>query len=185
MKMMKYGERVVCLLILMAPWAMAQQNASQTPAASQPAFDYKPTADEAELIRLSQEWMDAALVKPDGKRLEELMAPEYNLQAFDASRAPQPRAAWLALLKNGLKVHDFRYTSINAKVFGDVGIVYSTFRWSGQLRGVEFQDAGVLVDVWQRRKGKWQVVSRRSAGQSLLGKLTKSEEKKPAETKER
>ncbi len=179
------GSVKLLILLLLVPSALAQQNPGQTPAISQPAFDYKPTAEEAELIRLSREWMDVALFKDDEKRLEELMAPEFSLQAFDVSRAPQPRAAWLATRKTALKVHDFAYTSINARVYGDVGIVYSAFRWSGQMRGVEFQDSGVMVDIWQRRNGKWQVVSRRSAGQSLLGKLTQSEAKKSPATKER
>ena len=70
-----------------------------TPAASQPKFDYKPSSEESELIRLSQEWMDAALFRKDEKRLREIMAPDFTLQIWDASRAPQPLEAWLDALE--------------------------------------------------------------------------------------
>src|SRR5947207_7901499 len=80
--------------------AMIQKpDGSATPAASQAVFDYQPTAEEGELIRLSREWMDAALQRRDERRLRELMSQDFKLQIWDASRAPQPLEAWLALLK--------------------------------------------------------------------------------------
>src|SRR5439155_689604 len=47
-----------------------------TPAASQAAFDYQPTAEESELIRLSGEWMEAAMGSKDEKRLRQLVDAE-------------------------------------------------------------------------------------------------------------
>lgn len=158
---------IVAMLVLVSVAVMAQATRKMptpsTPAASQPKFDYKPSPEESVLLQLSQEWMDTALLKKDEKRLRDLMAPEFTLQIWDASRAPQPLEAWLTTLKQRLDAVEFEYSGINARVFGDVAVVYSRFRWKGTLEGKPFSDSGFLTDVWVRKGGKWQVVARRSA----------------------
>ena len=157
---------VPAIVILACLHAGAQQtnmSLPHTPAASQPLIEYRPGAEEKELLRLSQEWMDVALRDKDEKRLRELMDPEFTLQIWDASRAPQPLAAWLDTLKHRLDKIEFEYSGLNASVFGDVGVVYSRFWWRGSMEGKPFYDAGFMTDVWRRREGRWRVVSRRSA----------------------
>ena len=147
--------------------AMAQDSGKgkfpDTPAVSQPKFDYKPTPAETELIHLSHHWMDVALKEKDEKRLREIMAPEFTLQIWDASHAPQTLEGWLDTLKNRLNEIDFKYSGINARIFGDVAVVYSRFWWKGAFDGKPFSDSGFLADVWVKRNGKWQVIARRSA----------------------
>src|SRR6266542_3365815 len=123
---------------------------------------YNPSPEERELIHLSEEWMDAALRRKDEKRLRELMAAEFTLQIWDASRAPQPLALWPDTLKNRLNKLEFKYSGLNARVFGDVAVVYSRFWWKGTLDDKPFTDSGFLADVWVKRNGRWQVVARRS-----------------------
>lgn len=142
-----------------------------TPAASQPKFDYKPSSEESELIRLSHEWMDAALFRKDEKRLREIMSPDFTLQIWDASRAPQPLEAWLDLLKHGLDVARFEYSSLNARVFGDVAVAYSRFWWKGTMNGKPFTDSGFMADVWVKKQGQWQVLARRSAPQQQIQEI--------------
>lgn len=149
----------------------AQQPAApHIPSTSQPESQYKPTAEEAELIGLSREWMDAA-IRHDWAKLDRIMAPEFTLQIWDASRAPQPRDKWLETLRNRLTDWKSDYTAISARVFGNVGVVYSRYRWSGKLDGKPFNDGGLMIDVWQKHKGKWRVVARRSAGQQQIQKV--------------
>lgn len=139
-----------------------------TPAASQPEVDYTPSAEEAELIRLSQEWMDAALVEKDEGKLRKLMAPEFTLQIWDGSRAPQSLDAWMQMLLHRLDKINLKYSGLSARVFGDVGIVYSRFHWTGTMDGRPFEDSGFMADVWRRNGGVWQVVARRSAPQQQI-----------------
>ncbi len=146
-------------------------NPPATPAASQPQFDYQPSPEESELIRLSQEWMASALLHRDETKLRELMAPEFTLQIWDASRAPQPLAAWLDMLRGRLEGIEFEYAGLNARVFGDVAVVYSRFRWKGTIDGTPFADSGFMADVWTRTAGRWQVVARRSAPREQIQKL--------------
>lgn len=146
----------------------------QTPAASQPIFESHPSPEERELIRLSHAWMELALVHRDERALRELMSPEFSLQIWDASRSPQPLEAWLGMLHQRLEVAAFEYFGINARVFGHLGVVYSRFRWKGTLDGSPFQDAGFMTDVWIRQHGRWQVLSRRSAGRQQIAALEES-----------
>jgi len=143
----------------------------RTPAAAQPPSTYQPTPDEEVLIRLSQEWMHVALVEKDERRLRSLMAPEFTLQIWDASLAAQDLDTWMHTLLKRLAAVELKYTSLSARVFGDIGIVYSTFWWKGTMDGQPFADAGFIADVWSRRSGSWQVVARRSAPQQQVRQL--------------
>jgi ketosteroid isomerase-like protein len=143
----------------------------RTPAAGQPHSTYRPTADEEAVIRLSQEWMQIALVEKDERRLRDLMAPEFTLQIWDASRAAQDLDAWMSTLLHRLAAIEFKYTSLSARVFGDVGVVYSAFWWQGTMDGQPFKDSGFIADVWSRESGTWRVVARRSAPQQQIQQL--------------
>ena len=107
----------------------------RTPAAAQPSVTYRPTPEEAELIRLSREWMEIALVEKDEQRLRRLMAPQFTLQIWDASRAAQDLDSWMHVLLHRLADTELKYTSLSAQVFGSMGVVYSRFggraRWMG------------------------------------------------------
>lgn len=159
------------LIVALSP-AMAQENqpapAPLTPAASQPKQIYQPTPEEKELVDLSRVWMNVALHEKDEKRLREIMAPEFTLQTWDAARAPQPLEGWLQTRKTRLDKIEFEYSGLNARVFGDVGVVYSRFWWKGTIDGKPFVDSGFLADVWMKKSGKWQVVARRSAPQQQI-----------------
>lgn len=141
---------------------------ARTPAAMQPQVAYEPTAEEAELIHLSREWMRIALVEKDEARLRIIMAPEYSLQIWDASRTAQDLDTWMHTLLYRLGDIQFEYTSLSACIFGDIGLVYSAFWWRGTMDGQPFMDAGFMTDVWSRSANSWRVVARRSAPQQQI-----------------
>ena len=142
-----------------------------TPAASQPKSEYRPSPEESELIRLSREWMDVALFRKDEEKLREIMSPNFTLQLWDASRAPQPLEAWLDTLKHRLDQIEFEYAGLNARVFGNVAVVYSRFWWKGTMDGKPFTDSGFMADVWVKNHGQWQVHARRSAPQQQIQEI--------------
>ena len=143
----------------------------RTPAAAQPPATYQPTPDEAELIRLSQEWMKIAVVEKDERRLRRLMAPEFTLQIWDASQAALDLDSWMHVLLHRLADVELKYTSLSAQVFGSMGVVYSTFCWKGTMDGQPFADSGLMADIWSRESGPWRVVARRSAPQQQVQRL--------------
>ena len=145
-----------------------------TPAAAQAATAYAPSQEEAELLQLSNEWMDVALKLKDELQLREIMAPEFTLQIWDAARAPQSLDMWLNTTLHRLEKIMFTYAGLNARVFGDAAIAFSRFSWSGFLDGQPFTDRGFIADFWERRVGRWQVVSRRSAPLQQIRELTET-----------
>jgi ketosteroid isomerase-like protein len=118
--------------------------------------------DEAQLVALSKSW-STAMNGHDRAKLEELMAPEFELHKWDNSRN-FGRAVWFDFLFNHIKISEFEQTAIVARVYGDIGVVTSKFPIT---RGT-FDDKpmgelhGYLMDVWRRTNGHWQVVSRTS-----------------------
>ena len=144
---------------------------ARTPAAMQPQAAYEPTAEEFKLIHLSREWMHLALIEKDEALLRTIMAPNFTLQIWDASRTAQDQNMWMHTLLHRLSDIQFEYTSLSASVFGDIGLVYSSFWWRGMMDGQPFTDAGFMADVWTRGSGSWQVVSRRSAPQQQVRQL--------------
>jgi len=118
--------------------------------------------DEAQLVDLSTSW-STAMNSHDRAKLEELMAPEFELHKWDNTRKIA-RAVWFDFLFNQIKISEFEHTAIVARVYGDVGVVTSKFPIT---RGT-FDDKpmgelhGYLMDVWRRTNGHWQVVSRTS-----------------------
>lgn len=144
---------------------------ARTPAAIQPQAAYEPTVEESELIHFSREWMRLALIEKDEPRLRTIMAPNFTLQIWDASRSAQDLDMWMHTLLHRLSDIQFEYTSLSASVFGDIGLVYSTFWWRGMMDEQPFTDAGFMADVWSRSSGSWRVGSRRSAPQQQIRQL--------------
>ena len=94
--------------------------------------------------------MKIALVEKDEQRLRSLMAPEFTLQIWDASRAAQDLDSWMHVLLHRLADIELKYTSLNAQVFGSKGVVYSTFWRTGTMDGQPFVDCGSMADTWSR-----------------------------------
>ena len=118
------------------------------------------TTVEAELIRLSKQWMDA-MQNHDSAGLLKLMSPDYYLQGWDtANNRKTYRADWLDNLFNRIRITKFEQSSFRAQVFGDVGIVTSFYTWAGNFATKDFSNNGFIMDVWMRKNNKWQVTSR-------------------------
>lgn len=118
------------------------------------------TMVEAELIRLSKQWMDVML-NHDSVGLLKLMSPDYYLQGWDtANNRKTNRSDWLDNLFNRIRITKFEQSSFKAQVFGDVGIVTSFYEWAGSFATKDFSNNGFIMDVWKQKNNKWQVTSR-------------------------
>ncbi|MEP6845454.1 MAG: nuclear transport factor 2 family protein [Panacibacter sp.] len=124
-------------------------------------YDLKfDSTEAAEVTRLSKLWMEAML-RHDSTTLNQLMAVDYKLKKGDGMVVAE-RPDWLNNLYNNLKITSFEQTDISAQVYGDVGVVTSLYSWAGSFHDHAFDSKGYLTDVWVRRNGHWQVISRTS-----------------------
>ena len=140
---MKY--RTLCVITALA--ACATNSFAQ-------AAVVAPRSPRDTIASLAQTWMDAAQ-KQNRQLLERLMAPEFTVvHANDDSTGS--RAHWLE--------GTVRHPS-NALVFEDMRVVHFGSEMAivtGILRvevGAAKSRIGV-TDVWQKREGRWQVVTR-------------------------
>ena len=139
-----------------APAAPHRPESALAPAAA--AAPLAASAAGAELERLSKTWMDAMLHR-DKVGLESLMAPEFVLHG-DATRPDTVRSAWLDNTFHHLDISKWEQTDISAHVYGDVGVVTSSYAWAGNFQGHAFDSRGTCTDVWRATAARWQVVSR-------------------------
>jgi ketosteroid isomerase-like protein len=171
---------VVAACLLVAGWASSAAAAAPAsapaaapvvPAAAKsasPGASANTSADEATLRRLSVEWMQA-LERKDRAALEATLAPDYRLRfPGDPVAKATDRATWL---KNAMEMDwtRFTYENVEVRVRGDLGVVSSHLRFHVSPMPFEL-DSGV-VDVWERRNGRWQVVERMLGESATQGRI--------------
>jgi ketosteroid isomerase-like protein len=145
---------LLAVLLLVLPVSLNAQKGAHSSTTS--------SAAEAELVSLTGIWTEAINEKNRSK-LEELMAPDFSLHAWDDSWSVD-RATWLENLFSHIDISEYHHSAIVAHVYGDVATVTSKWYWRGK-RGATpekkpFEEHGYVLDVWRRDGGHWQVISR-------------------------
>ena len=112
-----------------------------------------------ELETLSNAWMQAGM-DHDMKTLELLMADDFRL-VHPSQDGVTPRAEWLANIGK-METKSFAYQHLKVDHYGkSVAVVSSIFRVDAMLNGKPFGGPKTsCIDVWEKRHGKWQVVTR-------------------------
>ncbi|HEX4630357.1 MAG TPA: nuclear transport factor 2 family protein [Chthoniobacterales bacterium] len=127
--------------------------------AAEPSPNTPRAKGESEIIQLEQRWM-TAMKERDEKTLNQLVAPEFTLSGIDDPEEPAlPRKTWIDNTLHNLTVESFSFVKTRVQVAGDTAIVHAIFTWKGVFKE-PFTDTVSLIDVWVRRNGNWQVVSR-------------------------
>jgi ketosteroid isomerase-like protein len=124
-----------------------------------PAFAHaqKPPTDrdhaiEDELRGLVKAW-DEAYVKRDTATLDRLLANEF---AFVGG---PNKAGYLASFKTGdFQVDSAVSTDIQVQVYDDAAVLTGLDTITGKNKGQTFVTKWLYLDVWVKRKGKWQCV---------------------------
>src|SRR5947207_8728839 len=137
-----------------------------------------------ELETLSQQWMEAAQ-HHDMPTLERLMAAEFTL-VHPSQDTVTTRAQWLSNL-TGVEMKQFSYKHLKVIHYGSTLAVVSSIFFSDAVKnGVSFGGGGTktsCIDVWEKRAGKWQVVTRYATRPEEI-KLPPAAPKPPADPKE-
>jgi len=111
-----------------------------------------------ELETLSQEWMEAAQ-RHDAKALGLLMAEDFTLVHPSQDRVT-PRSQWLSALSR-IETKQFKYEHLKVVHYGpSVAAVSAVFVVDAVMDGRPFAQITSVTDVWEKRGGKWQVVTR-------------------------
>ena len=146
--------RALAISMLSAGSLMAQQGNTPTPVTE-------------ELIRLSDQWMNAAQ-QHDSATLERLMAPEFTLMRPSPSGVVR-RAEWLAALRQ-MHLRAFQYDDLKVAQYGDaLAVVNGILVVDAEANGRPVTPVTLVTDVWARRAGRWVVVTRYAASAAELG----------------
>lgn len=114
--------------------------------------------------------------------LEQLLAPEYSLTVSARPAHPITRSEWLALIpKYNVKRFEIRGIQVRclrARPSGncELAVVSSINKQDADVGGEDRSGEFFIVDIWARRKGKWQVSSRYSGrSEPMVPKLMEKE----------
>ena len=112
-----------------------------------------------ELARLQHEWMDA-VKRRDIDFLERLLAPEFSLITGRPGIETRTRQQYLDVTRDRYTLESFEYVELDAHAYGDFGFVRSRYSQRGRMEDMQRNQAFLMTDVWVRRNGSWQAVSR-------------------------
>jgi hypothetical protein len=122
--------------------------------------------DVVEFTRLETQWMDALAAK-DEATLQAILAPEFSIIGVGSTTddLTTDRASWMRVgLLRPFPKHDV--SNLKVTRLGDVAIVQFVLSATYPPKSLT-ADGGrldfITTDVWAKRDGKWQVVSRHSS----------------------
>ena len=124
------------------------------------------TPDGEYFAGLEQRWMDALAAK-DRATLEELLASEFSI--IGVGSTPQDlttdRQSWLDVgLKRPFPKH--AVSNVTVTMLGDVAVVQHVLTGDYPPQSMTAEGGNLtflITDVWVRRAGRWQVVTRHSS----------------------
>ena len=112
-----------------------------------------------ELIRREHDWMEA-VKRRDIEFLERLLGPEFILLTGRPGIETRTRQQYLDVTRDEYTLESFEYVEIDAHAYGDFGFVRSRYSQRGWMNDKQRNQAFLMTDVWVRRNGEWQAVSR-------------------------
>jgi ketosteroid isomerase-like protein len=118
------------------------------------------TMDAAqELIGLQHDWMEA-VKRRDLEFLEHLLAPEFSLITGRPGIETRTRQQYLDVTRDRYTLESFEYVDLDVHAYGDFGFTRSRYSQRGWMDDMKRDQAFLMTDVWVRRNGSWQAVSR-------------------------
>lgn len=114
---------------------------------------------EQEIRDIQQAWMEAAS-RRDEPALEAILGDEYVL--ISARLGIVDREGWLAMGPD-YEIWEFEYLESDIHVYGATAVSNSRYRQQASFKGQDLSALFYLTDVWVKRDGRWQVVTRHSS----------------------
>lgn len=122
------------------------------------------SANEQELLDAEREWADVVM-RQDKVAAASILADEFRLTGPELQRLSTGRAAtkdvWLETLQL-IDTRSFNLSDAQITIYGRAAVVFvrATIDWS--IQGRPLPSLYMLTDLWVKREGRWQVVTRLS-----------------------
>lgn len=115
-----------------------------------------------ELIECSREWMRAWIEK-DEATLTQILADDFLITSARSTGELANKSDYLQNALHGWTADTFEYERIQVCIYGETAIVHSLARQTATVDGKDWSGKFLLTDVWVKRDGRWQVVTRHSS----------------------
>lgn len=112
-----------------------------------------------EIREAQQHWMEAAIRK-DETVLRQTLGDEYHLIAGRLGFVDKD--GWLAMGAD-YTIEEFEYMESDIHVYGDMAVSNSRYWQRATYKGEDLSGEFYVTDIWVKRDGRWQVVTRHSS----------------------
>ena len=129
--------------------------------------DRKPFGPaEREIMALQHDWMKAVMAH-DETTLQQILADDFTLTSVHSGGELVGKAAYMASFGK-VRNSRFSFRDVVIRIYGEMAVVNSRFHQ--QYAGESKESAGefLLTDVWVKRDGRWQAVSRHASRPALM-----------------
>jgi ketosteroid isomerase-like protein len=114
---------------------------------------------ERKLAKLEHDWLNAVMER-DVERLDRLLGEEFTLTTGRPGNGVRSRQEYMDVARDLYVIESFEFEELDVHVYGHVGLVRSRYRQTGSMAGEDRSQAFLMTDVWVRRAGRWQAVTR-------------------------
>jgi ketosteroid isomerase-like protein len=129
--------------------------------------DRKPFGpEEREIMSLQHAWMKAVMAH-DAATLQQILADDFTMTSVHSGGELLGKAEYIGAFGK-VKHSLFSFRDVVIRIYGEMAVVNSRFHQ--QYPGESKESAGefLLTDVWVRRDGRWQAVSRHASRPALM-----------------
>jgi len=120
------------------------------------------SSGDQELIKAEQDWM-TAVAKHDEAALRRIVADEFTLTSAFSTGELETKDGFLKNAIQGVSGMSFEYHDTQVRTFGDTAVVKTRVKISYSFNGQDRSGDYMVTDVWVKRDGRWQVVTRHSS----------------------
>jgi ketosteroid isomerase-like protein len=114
---------------------------------------------EEELFELEVEFMEA-VKRRDISYLDGVLGENFVLTTGRPGAEVRSREEWLEVTWNRYRIESFEFEWLRVEAYGDAAVVRSRYRQSATMDDQDRSSAYLMTDVWIRREGVWQLVTR-------------------------
>ena len=109
--------------------------------------------------QLEHQWIEAVRDR-EVERLERILGEEFTLTTGRPGNEVRSREEYLEIVRDRYSIESFEFTELEVRTYGHVAVVRSRYRQTGSMDGAGRNQAYLMTDVWVRRAGRWQAVTR-------------------------
>ena len=118
-------------------------------------------AADDEIRALEKEWSQAVIAGNIAK-VDALLGKD--LIYGHASGIVESKDQYMAKLRGGAqRYEEIEYHDTTAKMYGDTAVVHGHVRMAGKTKGEPFNNEVMMLHVWVKRDGRWQLAAHQTA----------------------